>query len=158
MSSLPCLARRLSRRHTHPPDKGRGRGVEGGECQFRGCQGSPGRHCRSHLPVEGWWWAARGRGPRKGSAHVCSRRCGRAGCRDSARCSPRWGGGAGAISLSCRAAQEMNNAFPILRGRKLRWQLRRPLAPPQPTLPQGGVGVRRVTCARLPGVASGSSW
>lgn len=71
---------------------------------------------------------------------------------------PGGGGGAGAISLSCRAAQEMNNAFPILRGRKLRWQLRRPLAPPQPTLPQGGVGVRRVTCARLPGVASGSSW
>lgn len=68
-------------------------------------------------------------------------------------------GSAAAVSLSFRTTQEMNNAFPVLHGRKLRWHLGRPLALlPQLTLPQGGVGVRRVTCARLLGAASGSSW
>lgn len=68
-------------------------------------------------------------------------------------------GSAAAVSLSFGTAQEMNNAFPILHGRKLRWQLGRPLALlPQLTLPQGGVGARRVTCVGLLGVASGSSW
>lgn len=46
--------------------------------------------------------------------------------------------------------------FPVLRGRKLRWQLGRPLALlPQLTLPQGGIGARSVTCAWLLGRPQG---